>query len=454
MKHSIWLLALLITASGCGDPLSPTMQMSEIRGADLGEEPEVTPSEITPADIPPVDTAADDIPPVDTVADDNTTCSPECTDRECGDDGCGGSCGQCEEAQDECADGHCVCQPACEVIECGDDGCEGSCGDCAQDEYCAMGKCAPLCGNGVCIDGEDCNSCPEDCGACSCGGVVCPTLADYTISCNAQEHCEYVNQDATGWKQWDVWIYVPPGAFLMGSSGEYGGDEWELPVHEVTITEGFFLGKYEVVVAQYEACMAANPTGCTPPSTDDWNGEGWGVNSGSNNRTDHPQNGLTWQQAKDFCAWVAPGGRFPTEAEWEYAASGPVHRLYPWGNEPFPTCSNDTAVFRESGGAEGFGCGVGGSWPVGMKPAGASWSGALDMSGNLWEWTEDCWHGSYDEAPNDGSAWVFPECGKRTIRGASFYHHAQTIRTSQRYGIYSTFRAAYFGARCVRPVEP
>jgi hypothetical protein len=67
-------------------------------------------------------------------------CPPDCAGRECGDDGCGGTCGDCEDG-DECVEGWCVCPSDCADRECGDDGCGGTCGTCATDQDCAQGKC-------------------------------------------------------------------------------------------------------------------------------------------------------------------------------------------------------------------------------------------------------------------------------------------------------------------------
>ena len=296
-----------------------------------------------------------------------------------------------------------------------------------------------------------------------CGGVICPELSGYTVTCNGKAHCEYANEDDSGWKEWDVWIYIAPGSFQMGSTGE-GGESNETPVHPVTIGYGYFVSKYEIVVSQYEACNLDQPGICTTPSTVDWNGYNWGTNywedgtdpgDGNNifhDRPNHPQNGLTWQQAKDFCGWAAPGGRLPSEAEWEYAATGPVHLKYPWGDSPVPTCQNETAVFSEIGGSVGLGCGTGGTLAVGSKAAGTSWCGTLDMSGNLWEWTEDCWHGDYTDAPDDGSAWVSPANSDRAMRGGGINAGAVSMRSAERANFIPSDRDARMGARCLRPL--
>ncbi len=88
---------------------------------------------------------------------------------------------------------------------------------------------------------------------------------------------------------------------------------------------------------------------------------------------DHPVTETTWAGARAYCRWR--GGRLPTEAEWEAAARGPEGRLYPWGDTP-PDGTRAVVGGRTAVTA-----------PVGERPAGASPFGALDMAGNLAEWT-------------------------------------------------------------------
>ena len=357
---------------------------------------------------------------------------------------------------------------------------EAPCDDgniCTTSDYCHLGNCLgggqfPCDDNNPCTtDGckpaagceyeakEDGTPCGDELGVCHqgtclggviCGSTLCPLLEDYEVSCNAKEHCEYANVDATAWKYWDVWVYIASGGFEMGSVDNEGSSN-ELPVHQVTIGYGYFIAKYEVVVQQYEACIAAG--NCSSPSTVDWPGDGWGTNSTANSRAYHPQNGLKWQQAKDFCDWVTPGGRLPSEAEWEYAAKGPTHVKYPWGDGPKPTCENNTAVFSPTGNVEDYGCGFGGTWAVGLKAAGGSWCGALDMSGNVREWTEDWYHSDYAGAPDDGSPWVSPAAATRLVRGGSFNQHASEMRSARRRADSPDKAAASIGARCARTAE-
>ena len=374
--------------------------------------------------------------------------------------------GACTDG-DTCQAGVCVAGSPTDCddgVDCTTDSCDGTagCQHASDDDACDDGN---PCTDDICHAPLGCLNVPVEhgtaCGAdlacvageCSwlgtCAGIECPDLLGYAVACNGQAHCEYsyAGDDTALWRAWDVWIWVPPGSFEMGRPDGESGAAGSLPQHAVTFAEGFFIAKYEVTVLQYEACEIASPETCTPPSTLDWGGDGWGVNRSSNGRSAHPQNGLTWEQAGAVCVWL--GGRRPAEAEWEYAAKGPVHRLYPWGDGPEPTCSNGTAVYNEAGGTVGYGCGQGGSAPAGSRPAGTAWCGALDMSGNLFEWLDDYYHPDYEGAPTDGSAWVWPTDGNRAMRGGAFQTGATYLRSAARDGAPPADRYASNGARCV-----
>ena len=286
----------------------------------------------------------------------------------------------------------------------------------------------------------------------SCGGAECPELEGYHVGCNEQSMCEYTNKYPVDHLKWDVWIYVPPGNFSMGSvMDEPGHQDNESPVHDVSIDYGYFISKYEVVVEQYEACMEEAPDSCTEPSgVDGWSGNE-SLNTSAKDKDNHPQNGLTFEQAENFCSWTTPGGRLPGEAEWEYAAAGPTHRKYPWGDAPEPTCDNDLAAYSPCY-TSGNGCNC--TTDVESMPGGKSWCGAMHMGGNVAEWCADWMHDSYDGAPSDGSVWLDPPGTTRVIRGGSFSHQLPTgIRTSWRFGLEPDQRDATQGARCVRPLS-
>jgi len=339
----------------------------------------------------------------------------------------------CDGGRGRCVGGQCCPVTTCASLgepECGahDDGCGGRvvCGTCGVGDWCnELARCAPVC-----------------------GGAACPTHPrGWAAACNGRDHCEYAPEEDPLAAE----IWVPPGVMPMGSPGDEDPREAdEGPVHDVTFATGFWIGKHEVTVSQYGACP-----GCSDPSVADWAGPN-GLNTAVNGRSDHPQNGLQWQQAVDYCTWR--GMRLPSESEWEYAAKGPVHQKYPWGDLPEPTCATGTAVFNEAGGEAGYGCGGGWTAPVGSKPAGASWSGVLDMSGNLWEWVEDCWHVSYADdgtRPEDGSAWTDNCSGSaRVLRGGGFDNSLEYLRAAERDYYVPSIRYAHYGARCLRPTLP
>ncbi len=171
-------------------------------------------------------------------------------------------------------------------------------------------------------------------------------------------------------------VRIEGGTFQMGGDGEYGGR----PIHAVTVGS-FEMSKTEVTVGQYRQCV--NAGACTEP------GDGWENVPGV--RDNHPVVYVTWNQAKAFAEFA--GARLPTEAEWEYAAkSGGQDIVFPWGNEE-PNC--DRLNFNRC---------VGDTTPVCTYATGNTAQALCDMAGNVWEWVEDDWSGSYEGAPVDGSA--------------------------------------------------
>ena len=178
-------------------------------------------------------------------------------------------------------------------------------------------------------------------------------------------------------------VRIPTGKFLMGSDD---GDSDEMPIHEVTIGYEFEIGKYAVTFDEYD--VFAEDTKRKPPSDKDWR------------RGKRPVINVSWRDAQDYVKWLSDktGKRYrlPTEAEWEYASRAGTQTRYWWGD--------DIGVIN----ANGLSCGS--QWdgkqtaPVGSFKPNAF--GLYDTVGNVWEWTQDCWHENYNNAPKDGSAWL------------------------------------------------
>jgi formylglycine-generating enzyme required for sulfatase activity len=174
-----------------------------------------------------------------------------------------------------------------------------------------------------------------------------------------------------------VMVYVPSGTFLMGSNN---GEADERPVHEVTLN-GFWIDRTEVTNEQYAQCVNAGQ--CSPPTyagsktRDEYFGKSEYVN--------YPVIFVEWVDAANYCRWV--GAQLPTEAQWEYAARGPDAKEYPWGNEFDPARLNSCDINCSRPEADRTGNDTfPDTSPVGSFPNGASWVGALDMAGNVWEW--------------------------------------------------------------------
>ncbi len=215
--------------------------------------------------------------------------------------------------------------------------------------------------------------------------------------------------------------------------------------HQVVLTHAFCMDAVEVTVKAYAACVVAGV--CHEPWTHD-------PFSMYPRFPDHPVNMVSWTKAREYCTWV--GKRLPTEAEWEWAATGPEQYKYPWGNEPEPSC--DLVDFTKFGAPKtraggDVGCHGGGPSKVGAHPLGDRiWpSGHIhDLSGNVWEWVED----SY--APFDAKAGVREDPLVRNstpmhpLRGGawnrSFGGMAITFRAAAQF----TYQVPGVGFRCAR----
>lgn len=269
--------------------------------------------------------------------------------------------------------------------------------------------------------------------------ALCPALAGYEAQCNADRHCEYARAEQTeGWHALDVWIWVPPQAFLMGAVAGHGPGERELPQHAVELRRGYWLMKFEATNGAYAACEADGacpaPVALQP-----------GAPSDHGEEADLPRNRLLPERARAFCGWVAKGGRLPSEAEWELAAGGTDGREFPWGEDWGGYCYK--AVGKE--------CRSTAMVPVDAFPGGRAPIGAYNMSGNVWELTEDCVHLSYDGAPTDGEPWLsgcdprFP--GSVMVRGGSSTvagTHWGRVRSRSFVGPPDLSDAGWAGVRC------
>jgi serine/threonine-protein kinase len=270
-------------------------------------------------------------------------------------------------------------------------------------------------------------------------------------------------------------VSVPAGEFAMGSADDNAeADPNEKPRHAVYLDE-YYIGKYEVTVAQFQAFVHATGHKTTAESAGwgyVWMGSSWGQVSsadwqdpqGSGTEVagpdNHPVTQVSWDDAVAFCGWASQAtGRsvnLPTEAQWERAARGTDARRYPWGDEaPSGLLLNyadrnvavDWADQRQD---DGYSF----TAPVGSYPAGASPCGALDMAGNVWEWVADRYAEDYYDSSPRGNP-TGPASGDlRVMRGGSWLNFDTYVRAATRdYGRAPDYRNQAFGFRvCLSPL--
>ncbi len=241
-------------------------------------------------------------------------------------------------------------------------------------------------------------------------------------------------------------VCVPAGDFLMGSTdGDADADDDEKPQHTVYL-DAYWIDQTEVTNAQYARCVAAGA--CRELETTGSNTR----NSYYSNReyADYPVIHVSWFEARAYCTWA--GRQLPSEAQWEKAARGTDGRMFPWGNtfDCHLGNFNDETVFTPDAVPGGANCdGYPDTSPVGAFPSGASPYGALDMAGNVAEWTADQYDSDYYSRR---TSWRNPAGpafgGPRVVRDGSWYGTARDARTVDRVGCTPVYRLNGLGFRC------
>ena len=205
-------------------------------------------------------------------------------------------------------------------------------------------------------------------------------------------------------------LLVPPGIFQMGcimGSDSYGCYSQEQPVHTVTLTNAYYLGRYEVTQAQWQAKMGSNPSSF----------------QGQSDSPSRPVEQVSWNIIQNFLS--ATGLRLPSEAEWEFACRAGT--TTPFHSGPgFPNgTTNDGLVGTIAWYASNSG---NVTHAVGGKAANAL--GMHDMLGNVWEWQSD-WYGDYTSSAQTNP--TGPGSGSyRALRGGAWYDNAGFVRSSSR----------------------
>lgn len=228
-------------------------------------------------------------------------------------------------------------------------------------------------------------------------------------------------------------VVIQPGVFKMGDLLGKGESD-ERPVYQVRISKGVAIAKFETTFEEYDHFAQATKRRLPLDLI-------WG-------RGRRPVINVSWEDATAYAAWLSQqtGKRYrlPTEAEWEYAArSG--GRTEIWAGTSDEQQLADYAVYTAN--SEGRTAPVGTKSPNGL--------GLHDLSGNVWEWVEDCWHETYNGAPPDGSAWREVgggDCSHRMFRGGSWYNNSGLLRVSDRNFSPIDTRSLFIGFRLAQDI--
>jgi len=236
------------------------------------------------------------------------------------------------------------------------------------------------------------------------------TQTDEAVQVTAVDPTSLPSEELKECDDCPVMITLPTGSFQMGSND---GELAEQPVRSVSVDGPIALGKYEVTVAEWQACASSGfCRKISDPTPDD---------------DKRPVQNISWADAESFIAWLRKETeqpyRLPTEAEWEYAARGGKASKYWWGD------------IYEDGQANCANCG--GEWdrkrPADIGSYQPNPFGLHDMYGGVSEWVADCWIGHYRDAPGNADARTESFCPQRVLRGGSWRSELDDITSSSRF---------------------
>jgi formylglycine-generating enzyme required for sulfatase activity len=260
---------------------------------------------------------------------------------------------------------------------------------------------------------------------------------------------------------------VPAGRFKQGSNHTDGNTAaFERPPHWVLIGGPFAISTNAVTVDEFRPFIAAtgrDMRGCDtyedrwrirPDAS--WESPGF-VQTGS-----HPVTCVSWDDAKAYAGWLSrtTGHRYrlPSAAEWEYAARAGGEAVRPWNPDGSGACASanvaDQRAARRYPGWTAFPCDDGYVFTAPVGSFKANSFGLNDMLGNVFQWTDDCWHADYTGVPTDGSSRTYGDCTERELRGGSWFTAPDFVRASYRNHFGVNYRASSVGIRLVRDIAP
>lgn len=230
-------------------------------------------------------------------------------------------------------------------------------------------------------------------------------------------------------------VEVPAGSFMMGSpESEEGRQPDEGPQRKVTIPKPFAASRFEVTFAEWDACFSAG--GCKTKAE----GQGWG-------RGKRPVIDVTWSDSQEYVNWLSKrtgkSYRLLTESEWEYAARAGTPTPFSTGK----TITTDQANFNGNGTYGGSAKGNYREKTIDVGSFRPNAFGLFDMHGNVWEWVEDCYPESNENAPVDGTS---SGCSSRVLRGGSWGSTPDNLRSALRNRDGPAYRSSNIGFRVAR----
>jgi len=290
-------------------------------------------------------------------------------------------------------------------------------------------------------------------------------------------------------------VLIPEGKFMMGSPAtEIGRYEDEGPQHNVVFSNPFYLSQTPITVAQFRTFIETSGyvtaaekyrwSEWRNPDTGEWEQNpklNWRYNHrGKLNGDDYPVVHISWDDAHAYTNWLSKqtgrNYRLPSEAEMEYANRAGTDTVFWWGNDNpqqktanlkgqldipdndktwYPTPQERQYAYAHGYTSfffEGYGDGYWGPSPVASFKANPF--GLYDTTGNVWEWTADCWHGSYHGAPEDGRPWYEDgSCTYRVVRGGSYYCFPRHVRSANRWTLPKEYRGMYVGFRVAMTIS-
>ncbi len=224
-------------------------------------------------------------------------------------------------------------------------------------------------------------------------------------------------------------VEIAGGKFLMGSPElEEKRELNESPQHTVTI-QPFSMGKFVVTQEQYQAVMGNNPSGFKGAKL--------------------PVERVNWHDATEFCTKLTQKTgrtyRLPSEAEWEYACRAGTNTPSHFGKTITPALANYNGSYNYAFEPKGVYRGK----TTDVRSFSPNDFGLHDMHGNVWEWCQDNYHSTYDQAPNDGNPWLNSNENQRMLRGGSWTSNPRECRSAYRNRIDPDYRNDDVGFRVV-----